>query len=133
MRKGGQTPTAVALFLAMLGGLAAVVSLLLNVVGSVVAGKENALELIRVYLTFPLGEKALALTGGAQSIGSIGDGMILAIGCCLYLFTGMLLGVPVANLHGFRRGSRYLPDRRDLNRYFPGHPAGSSASRAAAA
>jgi predicted deacylase len=47
--------------------------------------------------------------------------------------SGMLLGVPVANLHGFRRGSRYLPDRRDLNRYFPGHPAGSSASRIASA
>ena len=45
--------------------------------------------------------------------------------------SGMLLGVPVANLHGFRRGSRYLPDRRDLNRYFPGHPDGSSASRIA--
>jgi predicted deacylase len=44
---------------------------------------------------------------------------------------GMLIGVPVANLHGFRRSSRYLPDRRDLNRYFPGHPAGSSASRIA--
>lgn len=44
---------------------------------------------------------------------------------------GTLLGVPVANLHGFRRSSRYLPDRRDLNRYFPGHPAGSSASRVA--
>jgi hypothetical protein len=24
----------------------------------------------------------------------LGDGVILAIGCCLYLFTGMLLGVP---------------------------------------
>jgi predicted deacylase len=47
--------------------------------------------------------------------------------------SGMLLGVPVANLHGFRRGSRYLPDRRDLNRYFPGHPNGSSASRIASA
>jgi predicted deacylase len=45
--------------------------------------------------------------------------------------SGTLLGVPVANLHGFRRGSRYLPDRRDLNRFFPGHPAGSSASRIA--
>jgi predicted deacylase len=45
--------------------------------------------------------------------------------------SGMLVGVPVANLHVFRRGSRYLPDRRDLNRYFPGHPAGSSASRIA--
>lgn len=47
------------------------------------------------------------------------------------MLSGMLIGVPVANLHGFRRSSRYLPDRRDLNRYFPGHPAGSSASRIA--
>ncbi|NNL87115.1 MAG: succinylglutamate desuccinylase/aspartoacylase family protein [Myxococcales bacterium] len=45
--------------------------------------------------------------------------------------SGMLVGIPVVNLHGFRRSSRYLPDRRDLNRYFPGHPAGSSASRIA--
>ncbi len=47
--------------------------------------------------------------------------------------SGTLLGVPVANIHGFRRSSRYLPDRRDLNRYFPGNPAGSAASRIAAA
>ncbi len=44
---------------------------------------------------------------------------------------GMVIAVPVANLHGFRRSSRYLPDRRDLNRFFPGDPAGSSASRIA--
>ena len=30
--------------------------------------------------------------------------------------SGMLVGIPVVNLHGFRRSSRYLPDRRDLNR-----------------
>jgi hypothetical protein len=46
---------------------------------------------------------------------------------------GTLLGVPVVNLHGFRRSSRYLPDRRDLNRFFPGHDQGSSASRIASA
>lgn len=45
--------------------------------------------------------------------------------------SGMLIGVPVANVHGLRRSSRYLPDNRDLNRFFPGHPAGSSASRIA--
>jgi predicted deacylase len=45
--------------------------------------------------------------------------------------SGAVIGVPVVNLHGFRRGSRYLPDRRDLNRYFPGNPQGSSASRIA--
>ncbi|MEZ4290174.1 MAG: succinylglutamate desuccinylase/aspartoacylase family protein [Myxococcota bacterium] len=44
---------------------------------------------------------------------------------------GTIVGVPIANLTAFRRGSRYLPDRRDLNRYFPGRPTGSSASRIA--
>jgi len=45
--------------------------------------------------------------------------------------TGTVIGVPIVNLQGFRRSSRYLPDRRDLNRFFPGNPAGSLASRIA--
>ena len=44
---------------------------------------------------------------------------------------GTLVAVPIANLSAFRRGSRYLPDRRDLNRYFPGRAFGSAASRVA--
>lgn len=44
---------------------------------------------------------------------------------------GRILGVPIVNLDGFRRGSRYLSDRRDLNRHFPGSPRGSLASRIA--
>lgn len=44
---------------------------------------------------------------------------------------GTVIGVPIVNLQGFRRSSRYLPDRRDLNRYFPGNATGSSASRIA--
>jgi len=44
---------------------------------------------------------------------------------------GAVIGVPIVNLQGFRRGSRYLSDRRDLNRFFPGDPKGSSASRIA--
>ena len=44
---------------------------------------------------------------------------------------GAVIGVPIVNLHGFRRASRYLPDRRDLNRFFPGNPRGSSAARIA--
>jgi len=44
---------------------------------------------------------------------------------------GAVIGIPIVNLQGFRRGSRYLPDRRDLNRYFPGNPLGSSAARIA--
>jgi predicted deacylase len=45
--------------------------------------------------------------------------------------SGTVVGVPIVNLQGFRRGSRYLPDRRDLNRFFPGDPKGSSAARIA--
>lgn len=44
---------------------------------------------------------------------------------------GTFIGLPIVNTHGFRRGSRYLPDRRDLNRYFPGNRQGSVASRIA--
>ncbi|WP_116366896.1 succinylglutamate desuccinylase/aspartoacylase family protein [Parahaliea mediterranea] len=44
---------------------------------------------------------------------------------------GTVVGVPIVNLQGFHRSSRYLSDRRDLNRYFPGDPGGSSASRIA--
>jgi predicted deacylase len=43
----------------------------------------------------------------------------------------MVIGVPIVNLHGFRQASRYLPDRRDLNRHFPGRSNGSAASRIA--
>ena len=45
--------------------------------------------------------------------------------------SGAVIGVPIVNVQGFRRGSRYLPDRRDLNRYFPGNANGSAASRIA--
>ncbi len=44
---------------------------------------------------------------------------------------GMVVGVPIVNLLGFSRNSRYLPDRRDLNRHFPGNTEGSVASRLA--
>jgi hypothetical protein len=80
----------------LLGTVAAMASLLFNVIGSLAAGK-NPLELIRVYLTFPLGERALQLAErSGASVSAVGDGMIIALGCCLYLGTGMLLGVPVA-------------------------------------
>ena len=44
---------------------------------------------------------------------------------------GTLLVVPVVNSFGFLNRSRYLPDRRDLNRCFPGHPSGSLGARLA--
>ncbi|GAB2979505.1 succinylglutamate desuccinylase/aspartoacylase family protein [Nocardioides montaniterrae] len=44
---------------------------------------------------------------------------------------GTILAVPVVNVFGFLAGDRYLPDRRDLNRSFPGSTRGSLASRIA--
>ncbi|QAX31004.1 succinylglutamate desuccinylase/aspartoacylase family protein [Leisingera sp. NJS204] len=44
---------------------------------------------------------------------------------------GTLIVVPIVNTFGFLNHSRYLPDRRDLNRCFPGSGGGSLASRLA--
>lgn len=44
---------------------------------------------------------------------------------------GTLLVVPVVNVYGVIHQSRYLPDRRDLNRSFPGSDKGSLAARVA--
>lgn len=67
----------------VLGMFGAATSLLFNVVGSALIG-QHPLRLIQIFLTFPLGEGAL----------EINTGLALAIGCCLYLATGMLLGIP---------------------------------------
>ncbi|MDH4200368.1 MAG: succinylglutamate desuccinylase/aspartoacylase family protein [Spirochaetia bacterium] len=45
--------------------------------------------------------------------------------------SGSLLLLPIANIPGFILHSRYLPDRRDLNRLFPGQESGSEGSRIA--
>ncbi len=66
----------------MLGMIGAAASLLFNVIGSLAVG-QNALKIIQVYLTFGLGEKALELNSG----------LALAIGCCLYIGTGAVLGI----------------------------------------
>ncbi len=71
----------------MLGIFGAMASLLFNVVGSVLTGK-HPLEIIRSYLTFPLGDQAFEFSPDQ-------NGLMLAIGCCLYLATGMFLGIPV--------------------------------------
>ena len=44
---------------------------------------------------------------------------------------GTLIAIPIVNLFGMLLHSRYLPDRRDLNRSFPGSPSGSSAAQLA--
>ncbi len=44
---------------------------------------------------------------------------------------GSLIAIPIVNIYGFIQHSRYLPDRRDLNRTFPGSETGSLAARLA--
>jgi len=67
-----------------LGMVAALVSLMFNIVGASLAG-ENPLQLVKVYLTFGLGGKALDP--------AFDSGLALAMGCVLYIATGMLLGI----------------------------------------
>lgn len=45
--------------------------------------------------------------------------------------SGTILAVPVVNVFGFIHKTRYLPDRRDLNRCFPGSESGSLGARMA--
>lgn len=66
----------------MLGSVGALVSLLGNILGAPLFG-QPPLQLIRVYLTFPMGARAL----------EIDQGVVLFIGCLLYLVTGALYGV----------------------------------------
>lgn len=49
----------------------------------------------------------------------------------LKLLKGTLIAIPIVNVYGFINKSRYLPDRRDLNRSFPGSYKGSLASNIA--
>ncbi len=67
-----------------LGLVAAGASLMFNVIGALMT-QRHPLELIRVYLTFPMGEKALTLESD----------FALAAGVCLYLMTGMIGGIPI--------------------------------------
>lgn len=47
------------------------------------------------------------------------------------LSAGTLIAVPIVNVYGVLNQSRYMPDRRDLNRTFPGSEKGSLAARLA--
>jgi len=44
---------------------------------------------------------------------------------------GAVIAVPIVNVFGFVNENRYLPDRRDLNRMFPGSPRGSLSAQLA--
>jgi len=88
----------------LLGMFGALTSLLFNVVGSLLffqEGDGHPLKLIQVYLTFPLGRQALEMESG----------LALAVGCCLYVATGMLLGMLFQLFL-----TRYMPDASFVRR-----------------
>ncbi len=71
------------------------------------------------------------LTGAVHGDELNGTGIIrdLLLHPPFELTAGTLVMAPVVNLLGFDRQSRYLPDRRDLNRSFPGSAEGSLTRR----
>jgi hypothetical protein len=69
-----------------LGIAGALTSLVFNIVGSLAVG-QAPLRLIQIYLTFGMGQKALDADLADKG------GLALAVGCCLYVGTGMLLGI----------------------------------------
>ena len=75
-----------------------------------------------VFVTAALHGDEINGTGAIRRL--IGDGDFA-------LLRGSVMLIPVLNLPAFDRHSRYLPDRRDLNRSFPGSANGSLASRMA--
>jgi len=64
-----------------------------------------------------------------DELNGIGIVRAIMLGEPFTLTAGTLVLVPVVNMLGFERHSRYLPDRRDLNRCFPGSTVGSLARR----
>lgn len=75
--------------------------------------------------------KTVLLTGAVHGDELNGTGIIreILLRQPFELLNGSLVLVPVVNVLGFERQSRYLPDRRDLNRSFPGFAQGSLAGR----
>ncbi|MEZ6132495.1 MAG: succinylglutamate desuccinylase/aspartoacylase family protein [Planctomycetaceae bacterium] len=75
-----------------------------------------------VFITAALHGDEINGTGAVRALLTAADFKVLR---------GSVILVPVVNLMGFEQHSRYLPDRRDLNRSFPGSSKGSLASRMA--
>jgi hypothetical protein len=76
-----------------LGAIGVVVSLLCNIVGALLVGMDDPFKLLRVYLTFPLGESVLT-----ESPFRADNLLLLGVSFGLYLGAGMLLG---GLFHGF--------------------------------
>lgn len=101
-----------------------------------VVGEGVIHDLVRVPVHILQGAKPgplVFLTGAVHGDEINGVAIVREVFCGLNpnTFSGTLVGIPVANVPGFRRGERYMPDRRDLNRSFPGDPEASLTKRTA--
>lgn len=76
---------------------------------------------------------AVVLTGAIHGDEMTGIGIVreLHYGRPPQLVAGTLVCVPAVNILGLQNNERYMPDRRDLNRSFPGQPNGSMTGRLA--
>lgn len=74
--------------------------------------------------------KTLAVTGGihGDELNGVEIARRVFVESDPQQLSGTLVVLPILNRHGFLAGNRYMSDRRDLNRAFPGSANGSSAS-----
>lgn len=113
---------------------------------TVAPGEEKAIQLtvtrsysneaVRIWIYVWRGEEpgpTVAVTAAVHGDEINGTGAIrqIIVNRPFKLKSGTLVLVPVVNQLGFERHSRYMPDRRDLNRCFPGSTSGSLTSRLA--
>ena len=70
---------------------------------------------------------------GPQALTFLQSNQILGEGKAIDVnsMSGTLRIVPIVNLPGYRNSTRYTPDGRDLNRFFPGKPEGNTTQRIA--
>jgi hypothetical protein len=94
-------------------------------------GDEIALP-VRIYRGSEPGPRVFVTAGvHGDEVNGIGIVHDLMFTDPLTIERGTLILVPVVNVFGFETHERYLPDRRDLNRAFPGTDTGSLAGRIA--
>jgi len=90
-------------------------------VAQTIAGKSRMLDALVVVTRGVRPGPSLCLTAGihGDELNGVEIAHRIYAGTPGSALAGTLLAVPVVNIQGFRSGTRYLPDRRDLNRAFP--------------